>query len=310
MKTVLITGSNGFIGKYVAEHFKEHDWYVIGLGRKEHATDPKCVHRYIQCQLGTEKTPTVLKDMVHGQNIDAIVHLAADMRKGSNEVDVIAANCVGLQQLLDFAKNAKIQTFLQLSSLPVIGSPKFHPITEDHPTNPQTIYHITKCMDEQLLQFAMDHSTFRTAWFRISSPLGIGMNEQTIFPTFVRQALANEPICILGKGLRKQNYIYVKDITKILYQAVIIPEVKGCYNLTGDLLLSNLQLAQKCISRTGSFSQIQFVGKEDPEENNVWDASLKRLNRDFINLPKTTMDEIIQEYATYVLDKKRKEKHA
>ncbi|MDF5731544.1 MAG: NAD-dependent epimerase/dehydratase family protein [Rhizonema sp. PD38] len=31
-KTILITGVSGFIGRYVAHHFSEKGWSVIGIG--------------------------------------------------------------------------------------------------------------------------------------------------------------------------------------------------------------------------------------------------------------------------------------
>lgn len=304
MGTVLITGSNGFIGSHVASYFKDKGWNVVGLGRKTDASNPEVVDDYISCCLGNASATDVLESELGNMSIDAIVHLAADMRKEPYAEEVIIANCVGTQQLLEFAEKHQVSVFLQLSSLPVIGVPKIHPITEDHPVMPQTMYHITKCMNELQLQYAMQHYQIRTAWFRISAPLGIGMNENTIFPTFIKNALLGIDLSVYGEGSRKQNYIYVKDIARALYMATIIQSAQGGYNLTGNLLISNLDLAKRCIGLLDSTSDIKFMPFPDNSDGQVWDADMSRSSTDFGFEPHATLDEIIYKFAQYF----RKEK--
>lgn len=299
MSTVLISGSNGFIGHHVATYFAGRGWTVLGLGRKSIAATPEYVMQYISCVLGEYDTLVKLKQMISDKNIDVIVHLAADMRKEPYATDVIRANCIGTQQLLELAHDFGIPVMLQLSSLPVIGTPCIHPIMENHPLRPQTVYHITKCMNELQLQYAAQHYGMRTAWLRISAPLGIGMNEHTIFPTFVKNALVGKPLCLYGNGSRQQDYIYVKDIAKALYLAAINPSVRGCYNLTGgdELLISNKELAATCIRVLNSNSSIEYVDALDPSDNEIWDASIERAVNDFGFQPCATLEDVILEYA-------------
>lgn len=113
-----------------------------------------------------------------------------------------------------------IKVFVQLSSLPVIGKPVEHPITEQHSLKPPTVYHATKVMEELLANYADYHHGLRTASFRISAPVGTGMNRNTIFPTFVSKACKGEDLVLSGKGNRKQTYVHVRDISKALLQAI------------------------------------------------------------------------------------------
>ena len=52
--TILITGTNGFIGSHVASYFKSHGFVVIGLGRSAQPTDETIVNQYVQCDIGTD----------------------------------------------------------------------------------------------------------------------------------------------------------------------------------------------------------------------------------------------------------------
>lgn len=293
---LLVTGSNGFIGSHVANYLKEKGHFVVGLGRSSAPSDASVVNEYISCDLGTEGVYNI--PSLSSVKFDAVVHLAADMRKEPHLVEVITANCAGTQRLLEMCELNGINVFLQLSSLPVIGKPLFHPITEEHPVHPYTVYHITKRTEELLANYACEYHNIRSASFRISAPIGPRVNPKTIFPTFIRKALADEDIVLLGKGTRKQNYVYVKDIARCLELALVSDKVHGVYNLTSNLLMSNLDLAKTIIATLHSNSKIEFHG-EDPADNYVWDASLGRIFEDAGYDPNTSIQDIILEYAEW-----------
>ena len=183
---ILVTGSNGFIGDHVSKYLKGRGHYVIGLGRKEKAFNTDSISEYIKCDIGGTDFEG-LKNVF--QRIDAVIHLAADMRKEPYLIDVISANCTGTQRLLELCEANGVNVFLQLSSLPVIGKPLYHPITEEHPIHPYTVYHITKRTEELLANYAYEYHGVRTASFRISAPIGTRVNPNTIFPTLIRKAI-------------------------------------------------------------------------------------------------------------------------
>lgn len=297
---ILVTGSNGFIGNHVARYFKQLGNVVVGLGRRPTPFDKAVVDEYISCDLGSDEVRNIT--VRQSERIDAVVHLAADMRKEPHCVEVISANCCGTQRLLEMCHSNNIKVFLQLSSLPVIGHPVEHPITESHPIAPYTIYHITKRTEELLANYACEYHGVRTASFRISAPVGPGMNPNTIFPTFIRKALADEDLCLLGKGTRKQNYVYVKDIAKCLELSLQSEKVHGVYNLTSDLLISNYDLAKTIINVLNSKSKILFQG-EDPADDYVWDASLNKITNDAGYCPTTSLEDVIKEYTLYIENK-------
>lgn len=288
---VLVTGSNGFIGHHVCGWLRERGMTVVGLGRSEH---PLCeCDEYVQCDLGTDDAAHIL-DGLTGP-MDAVVHLAADMRHEPYAVQVVETNCGGTQRLLELCEENGIPTFVQLSSLPVIGSPVEHPITESHPLKPPTVYHVTKHTQEMLAEYAWYTFGLRTVSFRICSPIGEGVNPDTIFPVFVRKALANEDIVLFGKGEREQTYIHVDDISQAIYLA-LIGDAQGVYNLASENLVSNRALAEKCVQLLGSDSEIKFEG-DDPNDGLIWDVSIEKLKRDTGFEPARDLDYLIMDLA-------------
>lgn len=291
---VLVTGSNGFIGSHVSKYLKQNGYYVIGLGRREKSVE--IVDEYLCCDMHSEEVGTIC-EKVAAKHIDAVVHLAADMRKEPYGVEVVAHNCIGTQRLLELCEKNGIKIFVQLSSLPVIGKPVEHPITEQHELKPPTVYHATKIMEELLANYADYTHGVRAVSFRISAPVGIGMNSATIFPSFIKKAVAGEDLVLLGRGSRKQTYVHVTDISKAILLALENENAHGVYNLSSYNCLSNKELAEKCIEVLDSDSRIVFSEKEDLMDDYVWEVSLEKIQKELGYEPKVSVEEAILEYA-------------
>lgn len=292
---ILITGSNGFIGRNVCEWLKKQDVNIIGLGRNK--ISKAQVNKYISCNLQIDDIGNAIDDM-QIMPIDAVIHLASDMRREPYEKEVLASNCIGTQRLIEFCEIRNIPVFIQLSSLPVIGKPIQHPIKEEHPLAPPTVYHITKCTQELLANYAWYTHHLRTISFRISAPVGIGMNPKTIFPIFVKNALENKDIIIYGKGRRKQTYIHVSDIASAIYKG-IKSNTQGVFNLASNNLYSNYELANECIKVIGSYSRIKYSGDGDPYDDYIWDVSLEKIKNEIGYEPKVSMEKMILELCNY-----------
>lgn len=292
---VLITGVNGSIGKHVCDYLRKQDCYVIGLGRN--AEGYFNCNEYVCIDMSSSEVADLFSK-VSVDKIDAIVHLAADVRH-DYKAEILGNNCVGTQRLLELCITKKIPVFVQLSSLPVIGTPNEHPITENHSVMPPTLYHVSKRTQEMLADFASYTYGLRTVSFRICSPVGIGVNPKTIFTTFVRKAVNGEDLHLIGKGNRKQTYIHVSDTAQAIYKAVC-SSAQGIYNLASYNLISNYELAKRCVELTGSKSNIIFDDRADPEDGLSWDVCIDRLKRDTGFEPEVSIDEAIMELAEYL----------
>lgn len=291
---ILVTGSNGFIGGHICNYLSDKREYVIGLDL--HDEMRKRCAKYIKCNLAYDDLDSVLGEY----KIDSVVHLASDMRHEPYAVDVVTNNCRGAERLLEYCEEKKVSSFVQLSSLPVIGYPRELPITEEHSLRPPTVYHVTKHTQELLANYAYYTFGLRTVSFRICSPVGVGVNPKTIFPTFVRKAVNNEDITLIGKGTRKQTYIHVKDIAQAVYKAVNVNTAQGVYNLASYNLISNYELAKKCVELTDSDSKIVFLDKPDPMDEYVWDISIDKIKKEIGYEPTVSIDEAILEFAETV----------
>lgn len=260
---ILITGSNGFIGSNLAEVLgKKND--IIGTGTR--AESFSHVDAYFQWNMAEEECPY---EKIPG-DIDIVIHAAACLDKDNMNEQVVATNCMGTYRVYQLARKLKVKTCFNLSSVPVIGVPKEHPITEKHPLNPLTMYHVTKLTSEYLLNQLLQEG-IQVVNLRVPSPIAPGMPVKTILPIFMKQAVNVENIKIAGNGTRKQNYIDVRDIAYLIEQCLDKENISGTYCVGSTQVVSNYELAKLCVEVAESASEIVFTGVEDLLEGQVWD---------------------------------------
>ena len=293
---IVVTGCNGFIGNNICEWLKKKGYGVIGIGQEE--TFNKYVDQYIKADISSS---SFINEMITQINTcSVIVHTAAVLSKDNFNRALIEVNCIGALNVLEVATRIHCNLLINISSAPIIGLPVIHPISEDHSVNPRSLYHATKVMQEHIFNLGEMYG-IRTVQLRVPSPIGPGMNSQTILPVFIENCLKNEAINILGKGSRRQNYIDVRDIATYVIKCIENQNVHGCYNIGVSDTISNLELAEMCKRLSLSNSEIRFSGSEDPEEGVIWDYSTEKAIRELKFVPEYTLEDTIK----LLIEKKR-----
>lgn len=263
-KNVLLTGATGFIGRYTVKKFLEENYNVIALVRTKSPVFDADI-QVIEADISDEDMIATTTSQV--KQCDIVVHLAANLdMKGSDET--ISVNCTGTYHLIRLATLLSAQKFIYISSIPIIGNPKLLPVTEEHPVEPKTLYHISKHMGEQIVQ-SLCPPDMETVILRIPSPIGVGMSEHNYLSFLLKKFLKNEPVELFGQGMRRQNYIDVRDIASAILCASG-SHYPGLFLIAGKQEISNRDLAFLCKELTNSHSEITWGKKDDPEEENQW----------------------------------------
>jgi nucleoside-diphosphate-sugar epimerase len=288
---IFLTGATGQVGRAIAALLAAQGHQVAGASRHSRPV-PGLFEQFEVC-LGNENALNSITKAL--QPCEAIVHAAASLSHDNSDSSIALTNCLGTQQVINLAHSWAARQVVYISSVPVIGRPLQHPITEDHPTQPPTAYHASKLFGEHLMRLAEGNGC-SAASLRITSPSGPGTPENRVLSVFVRKALAGEPLQILGKGSRRQNYVDVRDVAAAV-EACLTKHASGIYNIAAADSISNYELAQTCISELGSSASIDFVGKPDPEEGTVWDVSVSKASRDLGYRPQFTIRDSIQAVA-------------
>ncbi|MDD5859484.1 MAG: NAD(P)-dependent oxidoreductase [Eubacteriales bacterium] len=299
MKSILVTGACGFIGSYVVRALLAGGSRVLAV---DHGKDVRELLREASGgaeSLPSERLRTADLDLTDAEavrafaeaapHVDAVIHLAASLSMTGDSSLIV--NCLGTNHVVELTNRLGAEQLIYMSSIPVIGTPEHIPVTESHPVAPKTVYHISKLAGEQMAA-ALTAPSVRTLIFRISSPIGVGMNPRNFLTFLIRQCRENEPVTLYGRGARVQNYIDVRDIADTLAKAVGT-DAEGLYLLAGESA-SNLELAELVKRETGSWSDIVPSDRPDPEAADRWVISAEKAARDLGFSPKHTLADSVR----------------
>lgn len=284
MSNILVTGSNGFLAKHVIKGLsEEHRIYGCGIEDEPYNKSDN----YIKWDLSRDEEPDKLQSI----ELDYVIHVAASLETKLSD-HLFNVNCFGTFNILKLAVRHKVKSVIYFSSLPVVGNRHSVPIVETAEFDPPTLYLATKAAGELIIS-QVRYYGINAVLLRIPSPIGPGMRTNTIVPVFIHKAMNGEQILLQGKGTRKQNYLDVRDITEAVRRILLNPEVDGVFNLGSRNVISNCELAKKCIEVLRSNSTIAFSDLEDPNDLIDWTTNDFKLRKQIGDYQRYSMEDSI-----------------
>ncbi len=220
MKTVLITGVDGFTGRYLTEALKQQGLTVVGLSG---VLDSPSMGIF-KCDL---LDSVRLNNLVKEIKPDYVAHLAAIAFVGhGNNEDFYRVNVVGAMNLLD----ALCQTGLSLSkvlvasSANIYGTPNIELIDEAIAPAPVNHYAASKLAME-----CMVRTMFSKLPIIITRPFnytGLGQNEQFLIPKIIGHFKRGEKVIELGNLDVSRDFSDVRDVVAS-YAALLISKASS-----------------------------------------------------------------------------------
>jgi len=155
--------------------------------------------------------------------VDVIVHLAAKAGVRPSILDPVSyqqANVIGLQNLLDFAKETKCKQFVFASSSSVYGINDHFPWKEDEQLMPISPYAMTKLAGEMLGHVYSRLFDIRFIALRFFTVYGPGQRPDLAIHKFTKAILGNKAIGMYGDGTSSRDYTYIDDTVQGIISAM------------------------------------------------------------------------------------------
>jgi UDP-glucuronate 4-epimerase len=155
--------------------------------------------------------------------VDAIVHLAAKAGVRPSIIDPVSyqqANVIGLQNMLDFAKEKKIKQFAFASSSSVYGVNDHFPWKEEEQLMPISPYASTKLSGEMLGHVYYKLFGIRFLALRFFTVYGPGQRPDLAIHKFTKAILKGKPITMYGDGSTSRDYTFVNDTVQGIIGAI------------------------------------------------------------------------------------------
>ena len=178
-------------------------------------------------------------------------------------VHTIETNVHGTEVVLKHANKKKKLVFIASTS-EVYGKSIDVPFREDADlvmgatVKHRWAYACSKAIDEFLALAYCKERSLPVVIVRFFNTVGPRQTGQygMVLPTFVRQALAGEPITVFGDGTQSRSFTYVGDVVGCLLKLVKEPKAIGeVFNIGNTEEVTILELAELVKAQTGSSSR-------------------------------------------------------
>lgn len=217
MESILVTGGAGFIGSHIVDCFIEKGYRVVVIDNlssgKEENINSKCV--FYRCDILSQDIEKIFQT----EDIKYVFHFAAQISVTASKIDPktdALVNIIGTNNLLEFSKKYNVTKFFAASSAAVYGDISTL-IAEENIPCPISNYGLSKLTMEKYIQLSgLDYVIFRFA-----NVYGLRQRNDgeagviTIFNDLIKR---NGQVSIFGSGEQKRDFIFIKDLVKIIYE--------------------------------------------------------------------------------------------
>lgn len=313
----LVTGGAGFVGSHLCDELLQagHAVSVIddlstGTIRNLRHLQGRPLFRYV---IDTMANRPVLAELV--DDADVIFHLAAAVGVKlivESPVRTIETNIKLTEVLLEMAQKKKRPVFIASTS-ECYGKSCDFPFREDGDlllgpsSKGRWSYACSKLIDEFLAIAYHRERGLPTVVGRLFNTVGPRQTGQygMVVPTFVKQALAGQPLTVFGDGNQSRCFTHVRDAVRAIVGLLGCPAACGqVFNIGSTEEISILRLAERVIALSQSRSEIQFIPYERAYEPGFEDMNrrvpdVSKIEQFIGWKPSTSLDQILQDVIAY-----------
>jgi dTDP-glucose 4,6-dehydratase len=273
MPTAVVTGGAGFLGSHLCDFLVAGGHRVICVDNLETGSLQNVEH--LRSESFVFMNHDITQHLEVSEPVDVVYHLASP----ASPIDylrlplaTLKVGSYGTHNALGLAKWKRAR-FLLASTSEVYGDPLIHPQPETYwgnvnPIGPRGVYDEAKRYAEALTMAYHRQQGVDTCIVRIFNTYGPRMrpHDGRAIPTFVRQALANEPLTVFGDGSQTRSFCYADDLVRGLVALAASGEHLPV-NIGNPAEYTLVELARKVIDATGATSEIVFeaLPVDDPK---------------------------------------------
>lgn len=296
---ILITGAQGFLGRYLVEDMSHiHQPFFLTTSQREIKHDKNGFPLHY-LNLTEPESFSNLPD-----EIDTVVHLAALIPRKNQGISFekyIKVNVLGTKRLMEAVKLRNCKRFIYASTQMVIEKPFYLPVDENHPLVPLSDYGLSKAVGERLCLSLARELNIQTVSLRFSRIFGIGENPGFLMSIFIERAIKGLPLKVYGTGRVRRDLIYVKDAARALIKA-IDSDTCGVLNIGSGEGISIKEMAETISQIFGiGKSVVEFDTSFEEEGEDLW-LDVRRAGRDLGFAATYTFRKGLEDYQSILLD--------
>jgi UDP-glucose 4-epimerase len=257
-KRVLVTGSSGFIGKYLVDELKRQDADVLTLAEHD--------GRRIDIR-DQQRVKGITNEI---RNIDIVYHLAAITSvpfSFENPGETYEVNVLGTLNILELCRLCNAESIVFASSY-VYGQPQYMPIDEEHPLQPTNPYARSKILGEELCRAYNTDFGLKCIILRPFNIYGVGQNKNFLIPSIIAQLRYGK--IELKDPDPKRDFIYISDVIDAYIKAGEFNGDFDVFNIGYGKSYSVKEITGKIVQLYGKDVKINY--KNERRKNEIMDT--------------------------------------
>jgi UDP-glucose 4-epimerase len=269
---VLVTGGGGFIGSHVVDRLTES-----GVTPRIFDLSASPYHSPLEIETFTGSITDPANLDLAMRDCDAVIHLAAVADVAHVHADPVLAeevNTRGTLNVLEAACRAEVGRVVYGSTTWVYSDCVEQAVDEETPIPaPRHLYTATKLAGETYCAGYAELFDLEPTVLRFGIPYGPRARAAGVVAKFTDLALEGEALTIAGDGSQSRSFIFVEDLAKGIVAALAPAAAGRTYNLSGDEVVTILQIAETVQEMTGGCEIVHtpprpgdFPGKEISNE--------------------------------------------
>ncbi|HMW33847.1 MAG TPA: SDR family oxidoreductase [bacterium] len=282
---IVVTGGAGFLGSHLCDRLLAEGHEVIAIDNLITGSVDNISH------IRDKRFTFIHYDVTNYIYVEGPVDFVYHFASPASPIDylelpiqTLKVGSLGTHKALGLAKS-KGAGFLLASTSETYGDPLINPQHEEYwgnvnPVGPRGVYDEAKRFAEAM---TMAYHTFHnvdTRIVRIFNTYGPRNrpNDGRVVPTFINQAIRNQPITVFGEGKQTRSFCYCSDLIDGIYRLSQSSEHYPV-NIGNPHEMTVLQFAQLIIRLTNSKSEIVYrpLPKDDPTVRRPDISKAKRL---------------------------------
>jgi len=221
-----VTGGAGFIGSHTVDLF-------VQTGMRVSVVDNLCsghreyVHpaaEFFPVDITGARLATVFRRV----QPDYVVHLAAQPSVPAslkNPVRDAETNAVGTLNVLECCvdqvrRGGPRPKVIVAGSAAIYGEPRYLPVDEEHPRQPQTFYGLHKAAIIDYLRLYRRHHRLPYAALVYANVFGPRQSPSGVISRFIAAALSGSRPLVYGDGRQTRDFVFVGDVARANYAAL------------------------------------------------------------------------------------------